>query len=180
MTKDPVLKNQLKDSGLCWSIFLYIFRKSMMHFTQFLSCVWLFAVPLTVAHQASLSMGWARILEWAAMPSSRGSSWSRDWSHVSCVGRWILYHWVTGEVPSNPNCLLKAPQAMLALRRRTSNMWILKGHDAQPITISIYPLPIYRLSVCIRLFLSSFCQSREQFQIFIHNKEELHEHACIL
>ena len=59
MTKDPVLKNQLKDSGLCWSIFLYIFRKSMMHFTQFLSCVWLFAVPLTVAHQASLSLGFS-------------------------------------------------------------------------------------------------------------------------
>ena len=26
----------------------------------------------------------ARILEWVAMPSSRGFSWSRDWAHVSC------------------------------------------------------------------------------------------------
>ena len=25
----------------------------------------------------------ARILEWVAMPSSRGSSWPRDWTHVS-------------------------------------------------------------------------------------------------
>ena len=25
----------------------------------------------------------ARILQWVAMPSSRGSSWPRDWSHVS-------------------------------------------------------------------------------------------------
>ena len=36
----------------------------------------------------------ARILEWVAMPSSRVSSWPRDWTHVSCVsniGRWILY-----------------------------------------------------------------------------------------
>ena len=34
-----------------------------------------------------------RILEWVAMPSSRGSSWPRDWTHisyVSCIGRWVL------------------------------------------------------------------------------------------
>ena len=37
----------------------------------------------------------ARILEWVAMPSYRGSSWPRDWIHisyVSCIGRWLLYH----------------------------------------------------------------------------------------
>ena len=33
----------------------------------------------------------AGILEWVAMPSSRGSSWHRDQTHVSCTGRWILY-----------------------------------------------------------------------------------------
>ena len=27
----------------------------------------------------------ARILEWVAMPFSRGSSWPRDWTHVSCL-----------------------------------------------------------------------------------------------
>ena len=37
----------------------------------------------------------ARILEWVAISYSRGSSWSRSWTCVSCVswiGRWILYH----------------------------------------------------------------------------------------
>ena len=34
----------------------------------------------------------ARILEWAAIPFSRGSSWLRDLSGVSWIGRWILYH----------------------------------------------------------------------------------------
>ena len=37
----------------------------------------------------------ARILEWVAMPSSRGSSPPRDQTHVSCVsciGRRVLYH----------------------------------------------------------------------------------------
>ena len=37
----------------------------------------------------------ARILEWAAMASSSGSSWPRDQtciSYVSRIGRQILYH----------------------------------------------------------------------------------------
>ena len=34
----------------------------------------------------------ARILEWVAISFSRGSSWSKDWTHVSCIGRQILYH----------------------------------------------------------------------------------------
>ena len=36
----------------------------------------------------------ARILEWVAMPSSRGSSQLRDrtWVSCSCIGRRILYH----------------------------------------------------------------------------------------
>ena len=40
----------------------------------------------------------ARILEWVAILSSRGSSQSRDQTCVSCVfciGRWIPYHWTT-------------------------------------------------------------------------------------
>ena len=43
-------------------------------------CVWFFATPWTVACQASLSMGilQAGILEWVALPSSRGSSQPRD------------------------------------------------------------------------------------------------------
>ena len=34
----------------------------------------------------------ARILEWVAMPSSRGSSPPRDRTRVSCTGRKIVYH----------------------------------------------------------------------------------------
>ena len=36
-----------------------------------------------------------RILEWVAVPSSRGSSWPRDgtcFSYNSCIGRWVLDH----------------------------------------------------------------------------------------
>ena len=51
-----------------------------------------------------------RILEWAAMSSSRGSFWPRDWTHVSyvfCTGRQILYHWASWEAHKmlKPMCL---------------------------------------------------------------------------
>ena len=34
----------------------------------------------------------ARILEWVASSSSKGSFQPRDQTRVSCIGRWILYH----------------------------------------------------------------------------------------
>ena len=34
----------------------------------------------------------ARILEWAAISSSRVSFSPRDRIYISCVGRWVLYH----------------------------------------------------------------------------------------
>ena len=38
----------------------------------------------------------ARILEWVGISFSRVSSWPRDPTHisyVSCIGKWVLYHW---------------------------------------------------------------------------------------
>ena len=37
----------------------------------------------------------ARILEWVAIFHSRGSSWPRDWTCISCIGRQILNHCAT-------------------------------------------------------------------------------------
>ena len=34
----------------------------------------------------------ATTLEWVAISYSRGSSQHRDRTHISCIGRWILYH----------------------------------------------------------------------------------------
>ena len=43
-----------------------------------------------------------RILEWVTVSFSRGSSWPRDWTHVSCTGRQILCRWATREVQKSP------------------------------------------------------------------------------
>ena len=50
--------------------------------------------PWTVS--CDLGILQARILEWVAVSSSRGSSQSKDrtlFSFLSCVGRQVLYHW---------------------------------------------------------------------------------------
>ena len=48
-----------------------------------------------IAHHAPLSIGFSRQEYSVATPSSRGSSWPRDQTHVSyvsCIGRQVLYH----------------------------------------------------------------------------------------
>ena len=39
----------------------------------------------------------ARILEWAAITSSRWSSWPRDWTSITCISRKSFYHCDTWE-----------------------------------------------------------------------------------
>ena len=62
-----------------------------------LSCVWLFATPWTVAHQPPPSMGFFQttVLEWVAISFSKGSSWPKDWTHVSLIAGRLF----TREVP---------------------------------------------------------------------------------
>ena len=52
-----------------------------------------YSPPGSSAHRISQ----ARILEWAAISFSRGSSWPRDWTCISCFGRLVFYHWATRE-----------------------------------------------------------------------------------
>ena len=66
----------------------WYYARMLSHFSR----VRLFVTLWTVARQALLSTGilQAKILEWVARPSSRGSSQPRDRiqvSYVSCIGR---------------------------------------------------------------------------------------------
>ena len=77
----------------------YVYMSIFAVVAQSLSCVWLFwdstdcSPPGSSVHGISQ----ARILEWVAISFSRGSSWTRDRTHVSCIGRWILYQGATWE-----------------------------------------------------------------------------------
>ena len=70
-----------------------------MYCAYLLSHVQLFATPWTAARQAPLSTGilQARILEWVAMPSSRGSSQPRDWTQFFWVQIRFFIVWASRE-----------------------------------------------------------------------------------
>ena len=63
------------------------------------SCVWLCdSMDRSPLGSSANRLFQARILEWVASSSSRGSSQPRNWtciSCLSCISRWTLYHWVT-------------------------------------------------------------------------------------
>ena len=73
----------------------------ILHMCLLLSHVQLFATLWTVARQVSIhGILQARILEWVAIiPFSRGSSWPRDWTRVSCIAGRFFTTWATQEVP---------------------------------------------------------------------------------
>ena len=67
-------------------------------FAQSWCLVWLSATPCSVACKDPFLHGifQATILGWVAIPSSGGSSQSRNWacvSCISCIGRRIFYQW---------------------------------------------------------------------------------------
>ena len=74
-------------------------------FSLFIKCQLLSRVQLCDSMDSSLpglsvrGILQARIPEWVAMPSSRGSS-QPNRTDISYVGRWIFYHRVTWEAPN--------------------------------------------------------------------------------
>ena len=100
-----------------------------------LSCfshVQLFVTPIDHSPPGSSVHGifQTRILEWVAMPSSRGSSQPRDRTHVSCVS----VHWQEGSLPICATLL--APRRLtLAQTFPGSNFW---GYIIHPITNSYF------------------------------------------
>ena len=99
--------------SICYLVSLTLkYEKKKEWMCESVSRVWLFMTPWTVAGQVLCHgilgnpMGiQAGILKWDTISSFRGSSQLRDQTHiscVSCVGRWILYYWITWESPHIP------------------------------------------------------------------------------
>ena len=110
---------------------------------QLLSHVKLFVIPRTVACQ-SMDCPWtvsfvhgiipAGILKWAAISDFRESSWPRDHYCISCIGRWILYHWTTWTHTHKTSTDRKCTKFMIAVvlrlgrrRRLGFGIYIWKG-----------------------------------------------------
>ena len=71
---------------------------------QSLSPIRFFRNPMDCSLSGSFVHGilQVRMLEWVAIPFSRGSSPPRGWICVSCIERWILYYWVIWEAHPEP------------------------------------------------------------------------------
>ena len=84
-------------SPICMYVYMYIY--TYIYVLSHFSHVWLCAIPWTAAHQAPFSMGilQARILEWVAMSSFRGSSQPMDWTCVSWIAGRFFTVWATRE-----------------------------------------------------------------------------------
>ena len=103
----PNIFNRMWNQNIIYEKKNYFSFESFDHLIEHFMCVCvlsrfsyvcLFATPWTVACQAPLSMELSRQEYWSgspAIPSSRGSSQPRGWTHISYVsgiGRWVLHH----------------------------------------------------------------------------------------
>ena len=84
-------------TGPCW-------RTKILHVAGMLNLCPTLCNPMDSSPPGSFIPGifQAKILEWVATSYSRGSSQTRDWTHVSyisCVGRQVLYHSCTWGAP---------------------------------------------------------------------------------
>ena len=104
---------------------------------QLLSFVLLFATSWTVACQVPLSMGFPKREYW------NGLLWSRDWTHISCTGKWILYHWATWEAHVN--------------NINSSNLWI----QISPHLLSL--LSFHQSVLCFSVFMSCISLASKYF-----------------
>ena len=89
---DFAIQGVVRSPAACFTQKLFRNAESQF-FARVLSCIWLSATPWTVSPPGFPVHGipQARILEWVAMPSSRGSSWRRD--------RISLLHWQADFLP---------------------------------------------------------------------------------
>ena len=63
-------------------------------------CVSLWPMDCSPPYFSGHGISQARRLEWVPASSCRGSSWPRDWTSVSCIGRQILYHCTSTIIPN--------------------------------------------------------------------------------
>ena len=91
-----------------------------------------FVTPWTVDYQSPRSMTFPRQeLEWVAISFFRASFWPRDWTHISCISRQILYHWATREAqPLNRGSDLRLKQIYYVNSPvyHYNNFTIIQGH----------------------------------------------------
>ena len=96
------------------------------------SCPTLFdLMDCSVPGSSDHGISQTKILWWVAIFSSKGSSQPRDWTCVSCIGRWILYPWATRLVAH------KSPEITLNINKYILDEWVNVGKTPYFISILV-------------------------------------------
>ena len=83
-----------------------------------LSHVRLFAIPWTVAHQASLSMGFSRQEYWSGLPFPSSGFWPRAWTLASCIAGRFYTIWAPISVCKYVSSLSRSVFSELSIQFR--------------------------------------------------------------
>ena len=87
-----------------------------------------FATPWTIDHQAPLSMDFPGKNTVVGCHSLLpGTFPTRDQMHVSCIGRWILYHWTTREAHIDIYQNINVKLDILGINKYLTTFALLKG-----------------------------------------------------
>ena len=90
----------------------------------------------------------ARILEWVAMPFSRGSSQARDQTHVSCLAGEFFTHWATWEACDDCKLIISYSKYILHWNMNPAS------HQGRVCVVCVC------VCVCLPLLLSRFSRVR--------------------
>ena len=165
-----ITKNTISKLRIICTLGLYVCAESLQ------SCLTL-CNPIDCSLPGSSVHGilQARTLEWVAMPSSRGSSWPRDWTCISCISC-IASRFFTTE----PRKLLGLSDQLLSRVRLFATPWI-AAHQAslsmttywsspKLMSIELMMLSSHLILCCPLLLLPSIPPSIR----FFSNKSTLH------
>ena len=126
-----------------------------------ISCVWLCDAMDYTVH----GILQARIMEWVAIPFSRGSSQPTDWTQVSCIAGRIFTSWATGRHITNVSPqLLKVLWAFI-LGNQTQEFL----HSGPEIFFQKFWVwcPVFKLIFSTHGFILSLYSVQMDFSIFI-------------
>ena len=110
----------------------------------------------------------AEILEWIAMPSSRESSWSRDWAQVSCISGRFLTVWATGK----PGFQVYLPAKPLHLAQLQLVSWDVLHKQMGPLSVG--PVRSAHLAVVLISRQSCTCRSLHEAVKTSHRSQKPH------
>ena len=108
----------------------------------------------------------ARTLEWVAIPFSRGSSWLRDWTWVSCIAGRFFTYWTTWEAPKY--IIFSKSPSQVNLKLRIKSIILFPTSHNICILFFLKILIFYcNLVSFIKLLTSACCAVLSSVQLFM-------------